>query len=144
MDFVDLGLSVKWASCNVGANSPEEFGTYFNFNEAIGIEGLPTMEQWRELQSKCKFKYSKKTKMIVVTGPNGNTISFPMACDRDGAYDKTQPGAYFWSTKSASEKFEKYAYFFFFTKKSKYSDTISPNFNLLDKNKNYISVRTVS
>lgn len=25
-DAVDLGLSVKWASCNVGATSPEEFG----------------------------------------------------------------------------------------------------------------------
>ena len=30
---VDLGLSVKWASCNVGANSPEEFGDYFAWGE---------------------------------------------------------------------------------------------------------------
>ena len=26
---VDLGLSVKWATRNVGANSPEEYGDYF-------------------------------------------------------------------------------------------------------------------
>ena len=26
---VDLGLSVKWASCNLGASKPEEFGHYF-------------------------------------------------------------------------------------------------------------------
>ena len=30
---VDLGLSVKWASCNVGASSPEEYGDYFAWGE---------------------------------------------------------------------------------------------------------------
>ena len=30
---VDLGLSVKWATCNVGANSPEEYGDYFAWGE---------------------------------------------------------------------------------------------------------------
>ena len=30
---IDLGLSVKWASCNVGANSPEEYGDYFAWGE---------------------------------------------------------------------------------------------------------------
>ena len=28
-EYVDLGLSVKWATCNVGADSPEEYGDYF-------------------------------------------------------------------------------------------------------------------
>mgnify|MGYP006969164676 CR=1 FL=1 len=32
---VDLGLSVKWASCNVGANSPEDYGDYFAWGEVI-------------------------------------------------------------------------------------------------------------
>ena len=31
--YVDLGLSVKWATCNVGANSPEEFGQYFAWGD---------------------------------------------------------------------------------------------------------------
>lgn len=31
---VDLGLSVKWASCNVGATSPEEYGDFFAWGEA--------------------------------------------------------------------------------------------------------------
>lgn len=30
---VDLGLSVKWACCNVGANSPEDYGDYFAWGE---------------------------------------------------------------------------------------------------------------
>ena len=32
-DAVDLGLSVKWASCNVGAETPEEYGDYFAWGE---------------------------------------------------------------------------------------------------------------
>ena len=32
-EYVDLGLSVKWATCNVGAESPEECGTYFQWGE---------------------------------------------------------------------------------------------------------------
>ena len=31
--YVDLGLSVKWANCNIGANSPEEYGDYFAWGE---------------------------------------------------------------------------------------------------------------
>ena len=31
--YVDLGLSVKWASCNMGANSPEEYGDYYSWGE---------------------------------------------------------------------------------------------------------------
>ena len=32
-EWVDLGLSVKWATCNVGANSPEDYGEYFAWGE---------------------------------------------------------------------------------------------------------------
>lgn len=32
-EYVDLGLSVKWATCNVGANSPEKYGDYFAWGE---------------------------------------------------------------------------------------------------------------
>ena len=32
-EAVDLGLSVKWATCNIGASSPEEIGDYFAWGE---------------------------------------------------------------------------------------------------------------
>ena len=32
-EYVDLGLSVKWATCNVGADSPEDYGDYFAWGE---------------------------------------------------------------------------------------------------------------
>ena len=31
--YVDLGLSVKWATCNVGATTPEAYGDYFAWGE---------------------------------------------------------------------------------------------------------------
>lgn len=34
--FVDLGLSVKWAACNIGATNPEDFGQYFAWGETTG------------------------------------------------------------------------------------------------------------
>ena len=38
VEAVDLGLSVKWASCNVGASEPEELGAYFAWGETTSKE----------------------------------------------------------------------------------------------------------
>ena len=32
-EYVDLGLSVKWATCNVGASSPSDYGNYYAWGE---------------------------------------------------------------------------------------------------------------
>ena len=32
-EAVDLGVSVKWATCNVGATAPEEYGNYYAWGE---------------------------------------------------------------------------------------------------------------
>ncbi len=32
-EYVDLGLSVKWATCNVGATAPEGYGNYYAWGE---------------------------------------------------------------------------------------------------------------
>ena len=36
-DYVDLGLpsGLKWATCNIGANSPEEYGNYYAWGEVV-------------------------------------------------------------------------------------------------------------
>ena len=38
-DYVDLGLSVKWATCNVGASRPEASGSKFAWGEVATKEG---------------------------------------------------------------------------------------------------------
>ncbi len=32
-EYVNLGLSVKWATCNIGANVPEEYGDFYSWGE---------------------------------------------------------------------------------------------------------------
>ena len=38
-EYVDLGLSVKWATCNLGADKPEEYGDYFGFGSGPYEDG---------------------------------------------------------------------------------------------------------
>ena len=35
MEYVDLGLSVKWATCNIGASKPEEGGNRYAWGETV-------------------------------------------------------------------------------------------------------------
>ena len=46
--FVDLGLpsGLKWASCNIGASKPEDFGLYFAWGETEGYEGITDEKQF--------------------------------------------------------------------------------------------------
>lgn len=39
--YVDLGLTsgTLWATCNVGASSPEEYGGYYAWGEVAGKSG---------------------------------------------------------------------------------------------------------
>ena len=37
-EYVDLGLSVKWATCNVGADKPEDFGDYYLFLTSLSVQ----------------------------------------------------------------------------------------------------------
>ena len=44
-EFVDLGLSVKWATMNVGASNPEGLGFYFAWGETI-LKGKYSIENY--------------------------------------------------------------------------------------------------
>ncbi len=51
---VDLGLSVKWASCNVGAVIPEGFGNYYAWGEVLPKEDY----SWSTYKYTCGSQYS--------------------------------------------------------------------------------------
>lgn len=40
--YVDLGTGVKWATCNLGANSPEEYGNYYAWGETSAYGEAPS------------------------------------------------------------------------------------------------------
>lgn len=60
-ECVDLGLSVKWATCNVGADSPEDYGDYFAWGEtSTKSEFNHDTYKWYEYDDKnYKSKYTK-------------------------------------------------------------------------------------
>ena len=49
-DYVDLGLSVKWATCNVGASKPEDYGDYYAWGETEKKESynVRNCETWEK------------------------------------------------------------------------------------------------
>lgn len=58
-EAVDLGLSVKWASCNVGASSPSDYGSYFAWGE-----------------TEPKNDYSWQTYRFRVSGNSWDNVTF--------------------------------------------------------------------
>lgn len=54
---VDLGLSVKWADCNVGASSPDQYGDYY---------------AWGEIKPKHYYGYYSAYKHYTILKHNGN------------------------------------------------------------------------
>ena len=56
-EYVDLGLSVKWATCNVGASTPEEYGDYF----ALGETQPKDYYDWSTYKW-CNGSYNSQTK----------------------------------------------------------------------------------
>lgn len=81
--FVDLGLSVKWATCNVGASRPWDNGKLMTIKEANeGGWKVPTKEQWDELTNDCTWSWTNEngTKGYKITSKaNGNSIFLPAA-----------------------------------------------------------------
>ena len=50
-EYVDLGLSVKWATCNLGASSFEQPGKYYAWGETTGYTGEQIESSVREFNS---------------------------------------------------------------------------------------------
>ncbi len=114
-DWVDLGLpsGTKWATCNVGANSPTAYGNYYAWGETFTkseygesnytYSDNPTIlppsadaatanwgNGWR-MPTNTEFdelqkrcSWEWKDGGYKVTGPNGNSIFLPAAGDLDG------------------------------------------------------------
>ena len=83
-EFVDLGLSVKWANMNMGAKSSRENGLYFAWNEVkLDDEGrLPSEGEMMELIEKCNWEWVSKDGKLgynVRSRINNNEIFLPAA-----------------------------------------------------------------
>lgn len=108
---IDLGLSVKWASFNLGASSPEKYGKYYKFDatrkavkSALGGKWrVPTKEEFQELISKCSQEFTTVNgiKGVRFTGPNGNYIFLPFSGYRkysSNSFNDIGTFGYYWSS----------------------------------------------
>ena len=50
-EYVDLGLKVKWATFNIGASSPEEYGNYFAWGDTLAIPESENEAYWSDKYS---------------------------------------------------------------------------------------------
>ena len=142
-EFVDLGLSVKWANKNIGSEYEDKIGTYFNYDEAEDrYYDLPTVDEVRELFEKCKIKYDKKRNGFEVVGVNGNRIFIPVSGERDG--NARYEGGYFWTNSDHEEGYmDGYKYYGCVYLKSKVLKKVKTEVNLLKKDGFWINVREV-
>ena len=145
--FIDLGLSVYWSAKNFGANTPEDFGDYFTWDEAMdniskkvpAIEHIPTIEQFEELKQNCKIKFDRTKNGFSITGKNGNSIFIPLAGEINGNAEYV--GAYYWLQDTFREK---YGYMFYIGKLEKYGRRLKIDKNFILRDDRFkITVRTV-
>ncbi len=102
---VDIGLSVKWCFCNVGAQAPGETGVYFTWEQTQRIRSehwfLPTKRHFEDLINKCKWEWTTEYGRggYKITGPNGNSIFLPACGQTCGSIaDKNSTYGYYWSS----------------------------------------------
>ncbi len=85
-DYVDLGLSVKWATRNVGAAGPEEIGEFYSWSEDDiaharlgGSWRMPTTKEINELIENCTWTW------VSVSGE----IGFLITSNKPGYTDRS-------------------------------------------------------
>ncbi len=78
-EWVDLGLpsGLKWATCNVGATAPEEYGDYFAWGETE-----PYYTEGHSQDSPCSTWKTGKT------GYNWASYKFELGTDNNGPFSK--------------------------------------------------------
>ena len=89
-EYVDLGLSVMWATCNIGAKYSHQPGGYYDPSDIeefkkVKWDGdwrLPTKEECQELIDSCEWIWKKSDwagSGYKIKGPSGQEIFLPAA-----------------------------------------------------------------
>ena len=91
---------LKWATCNVGATSPEESGAYRIWSATTYDWGnnwrMPTKEELEELVNNCEFSWTEINGVsgAKYTASNGNSIFIPAAEFQYGSFHNVSSGKY--------------------------------------------------
>ena len=105
-EFVDLGLpsGIRWAKCNVGATSEEEYGDYYSYKDiesfAKGNIRVPDNTDWTELKRYCTITFetlgdgSKGMKFTSKSDPSKYILLPPAGFDNYGDEYRGSEGHY--------------------------------------------------
>ena len=108
--YVDLGLpsGLLWATCNIGADSPEGYGDILPWGEPDvatanwgGSWRVPTLEEMQELCDNTTFTWTNRNGVNggLFTASNGNSIFFPAAgMSTNGTIYSAGIAGYSWSS----------------------------------------------
>lgn len=130
-EYVDLGLpsGLLWATCNIGASKPEEYGNYYTYggstnknrldryyggdlpiysdtarNKMGGSWRMPTRDQFIELIDNCEKSWTKQNNIqgyLLTSKINSNTIFFPASGNYFTSMNNVGSIGYYWSRNGA-------------------------------------------
>lgn len=117
IEFIDLGLSVKWANMNVGAASTLDNGDYYTSDGKLHIVdysarpiNIPTEAEFEELIIKCSLEWVNcgKRQALKAIGPNGRSIVIPCC----GLSESSQTPFYgvYWTKEAFENKNSSFFY----------------------------------
>ena len=122
-EYVDLGLpsGTLWATCNIGADSPEDYGDYFAWGETEGYNSGKTSFSWGTYKY-CNGSYNTLTKYCSNSSYGMGDNKTELELSDDAAYvnwgsdwrmpSKTQQDelrtecTWTWTTKSSKNGYE--------------------------------------
>lgn len=134
-ELVDLGLSVKWCSRNLGATNVSDAGQYckWDINDAQGCADIsrteydvasvqtsgrlrmPTRKEFKELIDRCRWSWQEYKGVwgCKVTGPSGKSIFLPAAGKKmNNRITRYNAFGYYWtSTADSNRSYARYLYF---------------------------------
>lgn len=124
-EYVDLGLpsGTLWATCNIGAKKPEDYGDYLSWNDGKTAAAnwgngwrMPTGEQWKELQKNTKSTWTTRNGVNgrLFMANNGNSLFLPASGYRyEGSLNDAGGLGLYWSSSLHSGSPYSAWYFYF-------------------------------
>ena len=141
-----MGLTsgTMWASSNVGANAPEESGTYYAWGKWDNGVTLPSKEQVNELIAACSWDIEKQNGKDVIcatSNANGNKIYFPFSGYKTSDVKNAEYFGSIW-TSTEAESGNAYCSYFYNAYKMPESETTLIGLSAKSKSRNIRAVKT--
>ncbi len=80
-EYVDLGLSVKWATCNVGATLPEQYGDYYAWGETEPKNDYSNATYKYNMKVSNYYRYTKYNNAVYYYGTIDNKTKLELEDD---------------------------------------------------------------